>query len=273
MTTLDQAPVLGGARHDVLSGDRTVFVDRWIYVFTAASFIVFVLVGFVPDSLKQAGAVEAGQRPPFPMVLHLHAALMGGYLLLLLVQAALVATRRFAEHRLLGTAGVLLAAALVAVGFLLIPTIYHQLYAGTQVAPPPVRAQLAGVLVFLENIMLLQMRVGILFSILVILGVGALKTDLGFHKRMMILSIATALSAAFDRVTWLPSTLPGSPLSSDLYVLAAVAPMVLWDVFRNRRVHRAYWVWLAVVAPFTIAVHALWDTPFWHATAKQIMGV
>lgn len=272
MTTLDPTPAIG-VRPDVLSGDRTAFVDRWIYVFTAASFIVFVLLGFVPDSLAKMAAVEAGQRPPFPPVLHVHSALMGAYMVLLLIQVSLVATGRVAGHRLLGLAGALLAAALVVVGFILIPTIYHQVFAGLQLAPPPARPAVAELLVFLDNIMLLQIRVGILFAVLVLIGVGARTRDPGFHKRMMILSIAVALSAAFDRITWIPTTHPGSPLSSDLYVLLAVAPMFLWDVLRNRGVHRAYWVWLAVAAPFTIAVHALWDTPLWHETVKRLMGV
>ena len=59
----------------------------------------------------------------------------------------------------------------------------------------------------------------------------------------------------------------------DLYVLAALAPMFAWDVIRNGRVHRAYWAWLAVVAPVMVAVYALWDTPWWHATARMLMGV
>jgi hypothetical protein len=268
MTTIDQARAVVGARPDVLSGERSAFIDRWIYVFMAASFVAIVLVGFVPDSLGKAAAVQAGQRPPFPMVLHLHALLMGSYLLLLLTQTTLVATGRVALHRLLGMAGALLAAALVVVGFILIPTMYHQVFAGALAAPPPAR-----LVEFLDDIMLLQGRVGIMFAILVFLGVMARTTDPGFHKRMMILSIAGALSAAFDRITWIPSTLPDRPISSDLYVLMAIAPMFLWDIFRNRRVHRAYWVWLAVAAPLTIAVHALWGTPVWHATAKRLMGV
>ncbi|MEJ2816818.1 hypothetical protein [Caulobacter sp. CCG-8] len=273
MTTIAQTSAVGGARPDVLSGDRTAFIDRWIYVFTAASFIVIVLLGFIPDSLGKMAAVEAGQRPPFPVVLHVHAALMGSYMLLLLTQTWLVATGQVARHRLLGTLGAVLAAALVVVGFVLIPTIYHQVFAGAQAAPPPAKAQATAFVGIVENIMLLQLRIGFLFSILVFLGVAARVTDPGFHKRMMILSIAVALPAAFDRITWIPTTLPGRPVSSDLYVLLAIAPMFLWDIYRNRRIHRAYWVWLAVAAPFTVAVHALWDTPFWHATAKRLMGV
>ncbi|MFZ0266583.1 hypothetical protein [Caulobacter sp.] len=272
MTTISRTTA-AGVRPDVLSGDRTAFIDRWIYVFTAASFIVIVLLGFIPDSLGKMAAVQAGQRPPFPWVLHVHAALMGTYMLLLLTQAWLVATGRVAQHRLLGAVGAVLAAALVVVGFILIPTIYHQAFAGAQAAPPPVKAQLAQLVAFLENITLVQGRIGIVFAILVILGVSARKTNPGFHKRMMILSIAGALPAAFDRIIWIPTTMPVRPLSSDLYVLLAIAPMFLWDVFRNRRIHPAYWVWLAVVAPFTIAVHTLWDKPAWHAAVKWLMGV
>lgn len=273
MTTIDQAAAVAGVRLDALSGKRTAFIDRWIYVFMASSFVAIVLAGFIPDSLVQMAAVEAKQRPPFPLVLHLHALLMGAYLLLLLTQTSLVATGHVAAHRLLGMAGAVLAAALVVVGFVLIPTIYHQVFDGLRAAPPLVRPQVLGLLTFLENIMLVQGRIGIVFAILVFLGVRARATDPGFHKRMMILSIAGALPAAFDRIKWIPTTLPERPLSSDLYILVAIAPMFLWDVFRNRRVHRAYWIWLAVAAPFTLAVHTLWDTPFWHATVKRLMGV
>jgi hypothetical protein len=117
------------------------------------------------------------------------------------------------------------------------------------------------------------LRIGFLFPLLLSIGLLARKTDSGLHKRMMILAIAIALPAAFDRMTWAPTTLPGRPLSPDLYVLFAIAPMFLWDVVRNRGVHRAYWIWLAAVLPFTLFVHTAWDTPWWHATVHKIMGV
>jgi hypothetical protein len=68
-------------------------------------------------------------------------------------------------------------------------------------------------------------------------------------------------------------TFPTSALSADLYTLLAVSPMFLWDVIRNRSVHPAYVNWLAINVPFAIAVHGLfWDTPWWHATARTMMG-
>jgi uncharacterized membrane protein len=85
MATIAGKTFLEARRPDVLSGTpRAHAIDRWIYVFMAAWFIVIVLVGFIPDAMMKVAMVKAGARPPFPMVLHLHAVLMGSFLLLLL---------------------------------------------------------------------------------------------------------------------------------------------------------------------------------------------
>ncbi|MBP3984010.1 hypothetical protein J5837_06175 [Pseudoxanthomonas helianthi] len=254
------------------AGPLALAVDRWIWVFMAALYIAIVLVGFVPDSMMKVGMVQAGARPPFPPILHVHAVLMGSFLLLLLTQATLMATGRRDRHMWLGRVAFVLVPALVVVGFLLVPTIYQQVWHGAQAAPPPARPRLQALLSFLENIALLQMLTGILFPICVGLALRARRTDPGFHKRMMFLATAIPLPAAFDRMTWLPTTMPGNPLTPELCVLLAVAPLFLWDLIRNRTVHRAYLVWLALYLPFTIAVQLLWDTPGWHAFAARLLG-
>jgi hypothetical protein len=90
---------------------------------------------------------------------------------------------------------------------------------------------------------------------------------------MMILATAVPLGASIDRMGWLPEIIPGSPLTSDLYILLAIAPMFIWDVLRNRRVHEAYKVWLSLYVPVALLVAYAWDKPWWHATAERIMGV
>ena len=261
-------------RPDILSGTpRAHVIDRWIYVFTAASFVAIVLAGFIPDSLMKIEAVRAGERPPFPIVLHMHALLMGSFLLLLLAQTWLMATGRRELHMRLGLLSMAIAPALVVVGFVLVATNYHILWGAVQASPPGKKEELQGILNIWENIMLLQMRIGILFPLFLAIGLKARGRDAGLHKRMMILATAMALPAGIDRIPWLPHTMPASPLSPDLYTLLAVAPMFLWDVTRNRRVHPAYVIWLAINLPFAIAVHGLWDTAWWHQAARQIMGV
>jgi hypothetical protein len=263
-----------GRVDDVLSGTpRAHAIDRWIYVFTAASFIAVTFAGFIPDSLGKIAAVQAGQRPPFPLVMHMHAVLMGSFLTLLFAQTWLMATGRRDLHMRLGVLGIILAPLLVIVGFVLAPTMYHQVWEGAQHAPPGIREQMQARLPVMDDILLLQMRIGILFPLFLAIGLKARGANAGMHKRMMILATVMAIPASVDRIEWLPTTMPASPWAPDLYTLAMVTPMFLWDVFRNRRVHEAYWVWLAVNIPFAVFVHSAWDTPWWHAAARQIMGV
>ena len=259
---------------DALSGTpRSGVIDRWIYVFTAVSFVIITLIGFIPDSLGKIAAVQAGERPAFPLVLHMHAALMGTFLLLLLTQTALMATGRRQLHQRLGIIAFVVAAVLVLVGLVLVPTMYHQIWNAAQSAPPAAREKLQQVVLMRDNIMLLQLRIGILFPLFLLIGLRARGLNAGLHKRMMILATAMPLPAAIDRITWLPTTLPVSPLATDLYTLLAVSPMFLWDVFRNRKIHPAYLIWLGVNLPFAIAVHGLWGSPWWHSFAPRLMGL
>lgn len=251
----------------------TQAVDRWIYVFMAASFIAYTLTGFIPDSLEKIAAVDAGQRAPFPLVLHAHAILMGAFLMLLLAQSFLAATGRLKYHRTLGMAAFVLGPALVLVGLILVPTMYHQVWDAAQSAAPEIRPLIEQGLREFDNIMLLQIKVGVLFPIFLAIALVARKSDPGLHKRMMFLAVAIALPAAFDRISWLPTSLPDSPLTPDLYVLLAIAPMFLWDLTRNRTVHKAYVIWVLVSLPAAILVHGLWDSEWWHATARQLVGV
>jgi hypothetical protein len=273
VATVAEAFAFPEQRRDVLSGTpRAHAFDRWIFVFMAAWFITIVLAGFIPSSLMKIELVRSGSRPPFPLIMHLHAVLMGSFLLLLLAQTWLMATGRNAHHMRLGILSLVLAPAIVVVGFILAPTMYHQILDALRTAPPEMHEGIRSRLAFSENIKLIQIRVGILFPLFLAIALWARGRNSGLHKRMMILATAMPLPAGIDRIPWLPGTLPDSPISPDLYTLLAVSPMFAWDLIRNRRVHPAYVIWLAINVPFAIAVHGLWDTPWWHATARAMMG-
>jgi len=259
---------------DLLSGTpRAHALDRWIFVLMAGWFIAIVLTGFIPDSIMKVGMVRAGARPPFPLVLHLHAIVMGTFLLTLFAQSWLMATGRREYHMRLGVLGFGLAALLVAVGLVLVPTIYHQVWQGAHFGPLGVREKLLERVPELDDIMLMQIQVGLLFPLFLGIAFKARDGNSGLHKRMMFLATAIPLAAGIVRITALPQTMPWSPISLQLYVLLAVSPMFVWDVVRNRRVHEAYWIWLSIYVPTAVIINLLWDTPWWHATARQIMGV
>jgi hypothetical protein len=248
-------------------------IDRWIYVLMAGLFLVVVLVGFVPDSIAKIEAVRAGQRPPLPALLHIHALLMGSWIILLLAQTTLMATNRPTLHKQLGMVSFVLAPALVIVGFFLIPTMRFQMADAILHGPPAVVARLKPAFEFTLNIMLVQIRIGVLFPALIALALSARRRDSALHKRLMILGTAAALPPATDRMLWLPSSLPDNPLTVDLWPLVLLAPMFFWDVYRFRTVHKAYLLYLGVNLALAVPMHLLWNTPMWRDTALRILGI
>lgn len=257
---------------DALSGtERAHGLDRWIFVVMAAWFIAITLSGFVPSSLMKVGMVQSGARPEFPVALHVHAVVMGTFLCLLLVQSWLMATGRHAYHARLGIAGAGLAIAVVVSAAVMIPMLYHQTWDAMQVASPEARTKLQATLTRSEGLLARQVSLGILFALFMTIALQARKRDPGLHKRMIFSATALGISAGFSRITWLP--IPPSLIAADLYSVAAIMPLFIWDVVRNRRVHRAYWIWLVACLPFAAMVHLLFDSPWWHATARHIMGI
>ena len=255
-----------------LSHGATMRGDRWIFVLMASLFLVTTLTGFIPDSLAKIAAIHAGARPPFPPILHIHAVLMACWLLLLFIQTSLVATGRGAVHRSLGMASFALLLAIVVVGLNLVPTMYRAAWSAAQLAPPDTKDALQSGLKILSDIALLQIRIGLFFPLFVALALLKRRSDPTLHKRWIILATAITLPAATDRIGWLPTTWPSSPLSSDLWVLLLIAPMFAWDLFRMRRIHRAYITWAAVYLPSIVAVNSLWNSPAWLAMAPRLMG-
>ena len=233
--------------------------------------VVVTLGGFIPDSLDKMALVRSGARPPFPAVMHIHAVLMASFMVLLLTQTMFAATGRIAFHMRLGIASVVLVPALVIVGFVLADKMYLEAYDAWQSAGPDQRGKLGAILARKENILLVQIRMGLLFPLFLAIGLWARASDAGLHKRMMILGTAVVMAPAINRMEWLPSTQPVSMIATDLYMAALVSPMLLWDIARNHTVHRAYWIWAAVTLPAAVGLHMLWDTSWWHSTARQLL--
>ena len=246
-------------------------IDRWIYVFMALFLIAVILTGFVPDSFVRIAAIEAGERGPFLPQGHFHALTMGAWMLLLLAQTTLMATGRRQWHMQLGLLGMVLAPLLVLAGYMLATANIQAQVAFAENAPPQVQEAMAERLHNAVNIVLVQIRAGIGFLSLIVLALLARRRDSGMHKRLMILAITAPLGAATSRIPLLYSTAPDSPLSSMLWPLACVLPMFLWDLYRLRRIHRAYWIYAAIMLPISIAAHLLWNSAWWHAFAPPLL--
>jgi hypothetical protein len=89
----------------------------------------------------------------------------------------------------------------------------------------------------------------------------------------MILATLVPLPAAINRMTWLPGDFPNSPVSTWMYQLLWIAPVIIYDLARRGRVHRAYVIGIALNVPFVIAAYLLWNTPGWAAMVPGLMGL
>lgn len=261
------------ARPTAARNALAALIDRWIYVAMAVFLIAVTLTGFIPDSVMKIGMVEAGQRPPFPFVLHLHAIAMASWLLLLLAQTSLMATGRRAGHKQLGMIAMVLAPAVVLIGIVLAPTMYRETWHAVQAMPGGPSAEGLMEVAVRGNIALLQIQIGLVFATVVALALRARKTDMATHKRLMVLAPIVAMPAAVDRISWLPSTIPVSPWAPEIYILLLALPLFAWDLYRSGGIQKAYKIWLALVLPTGAVAILLWNTPWWQAFVPKLMGV
>jgi hypothetical protein len=250
--------------------------DRWIYVFMAGLFVLTALAGFVPDSIQLLTEVRAGQRPPLPAVVHIHAALMGTWLLLLLAQTTLVATDRRALHRKLGIVATILVPAILAAMVGITMTSWQQttaMIAALSAHAPAPTAVIANLKLIPTTLLPEQFRSIVLFPTFTLWALSVRRKDPQTHKRLMILATLVPLPAAIGRMSWLPTTFPQGLDFLYVYSLIWLLPALAYDLLRRGRVHRAYVQGVALNLPFIIAGHFLTGTPWWLRAAPRLMGV
>lgn len=140
-----------------------------------------ILMGFVPEVIEHIQA----RKPPFPLVVHVHAVVFVGWLLLLTIQVLLVRVRRTDLHRKLGMAGAVLSVAVVALG-LTTSVIVDRHNLGTPQADPA-----------FFSVQLLDM---VAFAGAIAAAI-ALRSDAAVHKRLVLLAVLSIVDAGYVR--WL----------------------------------------------------------------------
>ena len=227
-----------------------------IFLGMALLFLATAVVGFGPRS----AAIVTGASPVPPLVVHVHAALMVTWLLLLVTQTSLVATGRLRLHRTLGVLSLGVAVALLLALISVAVVRYGQL---TELGLGP----------FVSNILFLQIRSIVLFPTFYLWAIAARQTAPETHKRMMLLATLMLLDAAIARMGWLPGASTVSTYDGvHAYLLLLLVPALVYDLLRYGRVHRAYVIGLALLLPWIVVTHFLWNAPWWHATATALMG-
>lgn len=187
----------------------------------AIAIALVVFAGFAPTYYLRGYYLAE----PLPPVFAVHGAVFSAWVVLFVVQAALVSARRTDIHRKLGMLAAVLAPLMLVVGFQAAVAAARRGFS-TPGLPPP--------LVFLA----VPMFDLVVFAALV----GAalwFRRNPAMHKRLMLLAMLAVVTAAIAR---LPGVLPYGPPAffglTDLFLLAGIA----WDKWTRGRVHPAY-IW------------------------------
>jgi len=234
---------------------RTGRYDRVFYSSMALALALTVFAGFsatyyLPLATGAPKATLSGR--PFTSLVHVHAVLFTSWVLLFIVQTALVARRRVAVHRRLGVAGGVLAAVMVVVG-----TTLAVEAAAHGAAPPGVDP-----LQFLA----IPMFDMVLFTLFVCAAL-ALRRDRETHKRLMLMAYISIMVAAVARI---PGVIALGPPGFFGFTFIFVVIACLYDFITRGRVHKAYlWgggIFLAS-QPLRIMISR---TDTWHALAERL---
>ncbi len=199
--------------------------DRLFYGGMAIALALTVLTGFAPTYYLRffgEGPRATVSGAPFTSLVHLHGALFTGWVLLFIVQTALVASHRVAVHRRLGVAGAVLAAAMVLAGTSL------AIAAAVRGSAPPGMDPLAFLAIPFFDM--------ILFATFVTTAL-VMRRDKEAHKRLMLLAYISLVVAAVAR---LPGVLPLGPLAFFGLGYLFVVLAAVYDLVSRRRVHKAY---------------------------------
>jgi hypothetical protein len=209
-----------------------------------------VIVGFSP-TYYGAGMLRAPLPSP---ILHVHGAVFTVWMLLYLVQSALISARRVKWHRSLGVIAFCLPPVMVVLAVIAALDALHR---GVRIGPLDSAVSLAIPLL------------GIFSFSVVIYASWQTRRRPDAHKRLILLATIALVDAALGRFPWhAVSMTPGAGAVAGLGFLILL--VIGYDLISLHRIHRST-MW---AAPFIFVFGAfavpIGMTPAWHALAASL---
>jgi hypothetical protein len=195
------------------------------------------------------------KQPPAAGILYVHAAVFGGWLVLVTVQVAFVLLGRLRQHRRLGSMAGYIALLMVPLG----------LAAGlTTVAQG--RA-LPG---------LLALNLVDLLGFIIFIAIGLqYRSHPGAHKRLMMLAMLSLADPGFARITLNLLPHPKTPLSWFVTVFYGNVLLLIamwgWDLWSRSRIHPALLVGGLSLMGAELLTAFLFFSPTWNALATHLV--
>jgi hypothetical protein len=234
----------------VVARPRAVRPRSRLYVALSIIAVALVLAGFRPYFF----ALLAGSPPAVPAVIHLHAAVFSGWLVLFAVQIALVFRGRTALHRKLGRFGIGYGVLMLALGLVV-----------SLVAPARHVASGEWTVDQAAGFMILPFGDLVLF-VLFFGGAIAYRRKPEMHKRLIVLTTIAVLFPAAARFA------EPNVLALLLVWLLPLFIVAVNDIRTRGRVHAIYVVG-AVVLLVAFARVFLMQSPAWLRLGRRILAI
>jgi hypothetical protein len=240
-----QQGIIHRTRPDNPAWDRIFFsamiVALWaavLYGFARTYFLAGMLSASLPNHL-----------------IHIHGAAFTLWMVLLVVQSALISAKKVAWHRTLGMAGMGLAVAMVVLGVL--------------AATDSLRRGAAPLGLDAKTFFVIPISAIAMFAVLVYFAYRARRKP-AVHKRLILIATIDIAGAAFAR--WPIAILQAKPPLLNLVTLAFLLAIVGYDLVSLRRVQKTtIWASLFVMVVQLVRV-PIGFTPAWHSFATWVAG-
>jgi hypothetical protein len=225
-------------------------VERIFYSGMAILLCVCVFIGFSPTYF-QAGMIRAPLPSP---ILHIHGAVFTLWMLLFVVQAALISARRVQWHRSFGIVAFCLPPVMIVLGVMAAIDALHR---GVRIGTLDTAASAAIPLI------------GIAGFAIVIYASWRARRRPDAHKRLVLIATVSLVGAAFGRFPWARIGLPpAAGAVTGIGILLLI--LILYELISIRRIHRStMWAAPLVFASIALAV-PIGMTPAWRGFAALL---
>ncbi len=225
------------------------------FLWTAVAIAATVFAGFW---FTYFGPILSGDRAPNVRAVHLHGWTFFAWYALLVLQSALVQTRRTPLHRTLGGLSVALATMMVATGLLVIGV---RMADASETGDP--FWSTSGPAVFATLVLFVAFYVAAL----------RMRTRADWHKRLMIIASVGGMGAATFRLCMVlfgpDSAMWLGLLGSNVFIVAGI----VHDRVVDERVHPAWWIGLSSCVALESGALLFAATPLGQAVSQPLAAI
>jgi hypothetical protein len=232
--------------------------DRNFFLLLVGLIWLGILVGFGWDVVDHVQSNEA----PYALIVHVHAAVFAGWLVLLTTQVALIRVRRPDLHRRLGMLGAVMVPVMVVLGLATAWVVQRQAY-------DPAHPHTA----------FMSVNITTMLGFAGLAAAGMLqRRKASAHKRLMLLSTMYLSNAGFAR--WFGFVVGQAlgtgfwPFFAQIFSGADILVLALgaYDLVTRRQLHPAYLLGCGWILINEVACAWLYYDPWWRAFSPSLIG-